>query len=119
MILKQTEVMTIMPKLLQQAQEQLSTADLRNNLPLLRQRSLDFAAVCEDASLLEQLPEEACYYFHWKITLLENELPTVNLSLTITTPTSQQIAHISSPLIALFTDYFIATGRIPNPWSIS
>ena len=60
MILKQTEVMTIMPKLLQQAQEQLSTADLRNNLPLLRQRSLDFAAVCEDAILDEPFPEEAC-----------------------------------------------------------
>lgn len=119
MILNQTEIMTIMPKLLQKAQHQLSKEGLRNNLPLLRQKSLDFAAVCEDAMVPEKLPAEACYCFQWEIKLLENELPIVNLALKITTPTSQHIAHVSSPLITLFTDYFIATGRIPNPWLIS
>ncbi|MRN07801.1 hypothetical protein EAI26_10665 [Lactobacillus sp. 0.1XD8-4] len=126
MILSQKQIVPILDELLQTAwQEHQKQLPLEHGhikpaqLAQFEHNCHDLATIVNNLQLLLSLPADTTYYIKWQVTILEEQLPEVDLHIRPITPASHHPLTISPHLLALFTDYFIKVGRIPNPWLIS
>lgn len=126
MILSQKQILPILDELLQTAWKKhqeylpLEHGHLKpDQLAQFEHNCHNLAIVTNDLQLLINLPTDTVYYIKWQVTILEEQLPDITLQIRPITLSSHHSITVSSQLTELFIDYFIKTGRIPNPWLIS
>ena len=126
MILTQKEIIPILNQLLTTAWHDHQIAFPVTNgqivtteFPQFIHSCHDIAIIGEEIQLLLHLPNKTIYYCSWSASINEEQLPIIDLTVRPVTPESHRPVIISPQLTTRFTDYFIKTGRIPNPWKIS
>ena len=126
MILTQKEIVPILNQIMKTACYSHQTDFPINNkqiitgkIPQFTNNCHDIAIISEEIQLLLHLPNKTIYYCSWSASINEEQLPLIDLIVRPVTPESHCPVIISPQLTAYFTDYFIKTSRIPDPWKIS